>query len=121
MHKVEVVNDDKFIFDRPGVVGSGGNSGFQALNLAAQFGARRILLIGFDMHLGSGVHWYGRNAWRGANNPVTTNLMRWRDGFTSQAAVLKRMGIEVVNASADSALRCFEIASIDAVLQRWKL
>ena len=42
------------LFQEPGVVGSGGNSGFQMINLAAQFGATGIALIGFDMRLGSG-------------------------------------------------------------------
>lgn len=84
-----------------------------------QFGAKRLLLIGFDMHVGSGVHWYGRNGWNGANNPAMRHLMRWRDAFTMQAPVLRRMGVEVINASADSALRCFEIASVESALERW--
>lgn len=121
VHKIEVAPDDKLRFDTPGFVGSGGNSGFHALNLAAQFGARRILLIGFDMHVGSGLHWYGRNGWPMANNPAMIHLMRWRDAFTSQAPVLRRMGIDVVNASPDSALRCFDQASVEETLQRWKL
>jgi hypothetical protein len=121
VHKIEITNDDKLRFDVPGLVGSGGNSGFQALNIASQFGARRILLIGFDMHVGSGLHWYGRNSWSGSNNPAMVHLMRWRDAFTLQAPVLRRMGIEVVNASADSALRCFDIAGVDETLQRWNL
>jgi hypothetical protein len=121
VYKIEVLTHDKMQFEDPGVVGSGGNSGFQALNLAAQFGATRIMLIGFDMHVGSGVHWYGRNTWRNANNPSSANLMRWRDAFTSQALVLKRLGVEVVNVSADSALRCFEFGSISETLGRWKV
>ncbi len=109
------------MFDRPGIVGSGGNSGFQALNLAAQFGASRVLLIGFDMHVGNGVHWYGPNKWHAANNPANSNLMRWRDAFTTQAPKLERMGIEVVNASPDSALRCFKIQTVEEILQQWGL
>lgn len=121
MHKVEVSNHDKFEFVRPSVIGSGGNSGFQALNLAAQFGATKILLIGFDMHIAAGVHWYGCNAWHGANNPNMPLLMRWRNAFTAQAKVLEAMGIDVVNASADSALKCFRHAQIDQALNEWGL
>lgn len=109
------------LFDQPGIVGSGGNSGFQAVNLAAQFGSPRILLIGFDMHTGSGLHWYGRNTWNMANNPNDGNLMRWRDAFTKQAPMLKAMGIEVINASPDSALRCFEHKTIEHALKDWNL
>jgi hypothetical protein len=121
VNKIEIQDHDRFLLDQPGVIGSGGNSGFQAVNIAAQFGASRILLIGFDMHSGSGLHWYGRNAWRGANNPAATNLMRWRDAFTSQAQVIRRYGIEVVNASPDSAVRCFQMSSIEETLKAWAL
>lgn len=121
VHKIEVLNDDKLHFNEPGVVGSGGNSGFQALNLAAQFGAKRIMLIGFDMHVGSGLHWYGRNGWKNANNPTSPNLMHWRDVFENQAHVFQRQGIEVVNVSPDSALVCFPRATIAETLASWGL
>lgn len=121
VHKIEVEDHDLLLFDKPGVVGSGGNSGFQALNIAAQFGATRILLIGFDMHASDGVHWYGRNVWRDANNPAHRHYAHWRDAFTRQAGVLARMGVEVVNGSSDSALLCFEKRDVSATLQAWGL
>jgi hypothetical protein len=120
IHKVEIRDEDRFLFDEPGTVGSGGNSGFQAVNIAAQFGATRIMLIGFDMHSGGGLHWYGRNRWHSANNPSNANLMHWRDVFTAQAPHLKARGIEVVNASPDSALVCFERGSIEDTLAAWQ-
>lgn len=121
INKVEIIDHDKFEFDHPGVIGSGGNSGFQAVNIAAQFGAKRILLVGFDMHTGAGLHWYGANTWSGANNPANRNLMRWRDAFEDQARVLQRRQIEVVNASPDSALVCFPRDTIENTLGRWGL
>lgn len=122
VHKIEIVREqDKFLFDEPGVVGNGGNSGFQALNIALQFGARRVLLVGFDMHVGSGVHWYGRNTWQGANNPQMSNLMHWRDVFEQQAPRLADRGIEVINASPDSALTCFRRVSFEQALEDWNL
>lgn len=121
VHKIEVRDHDKLLFAEPGVIGSGGNSGFQALNIAAQFGARRILLVGFDMHGANGVHWYGRNTWRNANNPGDSNYVRWRAAFATQAPVLAAMGIEVVNASAESALTCFPATTIEETLAAWHL
>lgn len=121
IHKIEIIEQDRFQFDEPGAVGSGGNSAFQALNLAVQFGATRILLIGCDMHTGAGLHWYGRNTWPAANNPSDHNLMRWRDGFERQAPRLKAMGVEVFNASPDSALVCFPHKTIAEALEAWKL
>ncbi|HCZ48509.1 MAG TPA: hypothetical protein DCZ11_05850, partial [Gammaproteobacteria bacterium] len=43
----------------------GGNSGYQALNLAVLLGAERVILLGYDMH---GGHWHGRHGGR-LNNP----------------------------------------------------
>lgn len=121
VHKIEVVDHARMLFEEPGTIGSGGNSGFQAINIAAQFGATRILLIGFDMHAANGVHWYGKNAWRNANNPMDHNYVRWRDALAKQAGVLKAMGIEVINASPDSALVCFERRSVEETLRAWSL
>lgn len=100
---------DDLVLD-PGSIGGGGNSGFQALNLAVHFGAKRILLIGFDMHGNNGAHWYGRNHWPMANNPAESNFKRWIAAFNGAAPVLERMGIEVVNANPMSALKCFRFA-----------
>lgn len=121
VHKIEVRDHDRMLFDEPGVVGSGGNSGFQAINIAAQFGAKRILLIGFDMHGADGTHWYGRNAWKNANNPVDLNYVHWRQALTKQAKVLKAMGIDVVNGSQTGALTCFERMSVSEALSAWGL
>lgn len=121
VHRVGILEQDRMLFEDAGVVGSGGNSGFQALNLAAQFGATRILLIGFDMHTGAGLHWYGRNAWHAANNPKDGLLMRWRDAFTTQAPLLTAMGIEVINASPDSAMRCFPYKPLEQAIEDWNL
>jgi hypothetical protein len=107
---------DRLLTDEPGKTGSGGNSGFQALNLAVQWGARRILLIGFDMTDASGVHWYGRNTWLMANNPDHHNFKRWIAAFEAAAPVLAKMGVEVINCSRYSALKCFPKLSIEDAL-----
>lgn len=103
---------DSLLFET-GKTGSGGNSGFQALNLAVQWGAKPILLIGFDMTDANGVHWYGRNNWLAANNPDQANFKRWIAAFNSAASVLASMGVEVVNCSLNSALDCFPKISLE--------
>lgn len=112
---------NEMMFEEPGVIGGGCNSGFQALNIAAQFGSQRILLVGFDMSLRGGAHWYGRNNWVKANNPDQPAVTRWCRHMTVASDVLRRMGIEVVNASPHSALACFPKMTIAAALQRWGL
>jgi hypothetical protein len=109
---------DRLLLDEPGVIGAGGNSGFQALNIALQFGATRILLIGFDM---SGEHYYGRNNWPQANNPSDSTFIRWRAAFAAAASDLRTMGVEVINTSMQTALNCFVRRSIDEVLETWSL
>lgn len=107
---------DRLLLDEPGVIGSGRNSGFQALNIALQFGARRILLVGFDM---AGEHFYGRNNWAMARNPDEYNFQKWRAAFSLAARDLQQMGIEVVNVSTQSALKCFPKMPLDRALQSW--
>lgn len=112
---------DELIMAPIGTIGSGGNSGFQALNLALQFGARRILLLGFDMHDRGGVHWYGRNNWPRGNNPDETNFSRWRRAFQVAAGQLAGLGAQVINANPLSALKCFPYRSIEQALHEWDL
>lgn len=113
------VNSDKLLFDETGHVGSGGNSGFHALNWAVQLGARRVLLIGFDMHGKAGVHWYGRNTAAGMSNPSEDNYRRWREAFITAAPVLAERGVEVINASPLSALKCFPRSDVQDALKEW--
>lgn len=115
------VKTDNLLTDTPMVVGSGGNSGFQIFNLAVQFGATGIVLIGFDMNAGQDVHWYGRNKWPGANNPQESNYVKWRKSFETAVPRLKALGIDVVNASDISTIKCFPQMGIEAAMRRWGL
>lgn len=123
LRKVEIPDkqSNRLLSGKTGVVGAAGNSGFQALNLAVQFGANRILLIGFDVHGRGGEHWYGRNNWGFANNPTEDNYRRWRAAFEAAAEDLAARGIEVVNASPLSDLRKFRRMSVEQTLAAWGL
>lgn len=104
-----------------GTIGSGGNSGFQALNLVLQWGARRVLLIGFDLNDHYGLHWYGRNEGQGRTNPGEWNFQRWRKAFASAAQQLHGTGIEVLNASEFTSLTCFPKVTLEQALTKWEL
>ena len=80
------VND--FLFSDPGVVGSGGHSGFQMINLSAQFGATGIMLVGFDMDSGSGIHWHGQHPVP-LRNPDDLRLKEWRKVLDANAPRLQ--------------------------------
>lgn len=121
-HAVEIpdhAKSDQLLLGNTGVVGGGGNSGFQALNLAVQFGARKILLIGFDCQGRSGAHWYGRNNAPGMNNPSDSNFARWLRAFGNAAQQLKDR--DVVNASPLSDIKGFRLGSVRETLERWGL
>jgi hypothetical protein len=116
IHKVEIKSVARMLVDEPLVIGSGKNSGFQAVNLAVQFGAKKILLVGFDMSDRGGTHWYGRNTAPGMSNPTEFNFQRWCRDFADAKSDLDKMGVKVINGSPMSALKCFPFGGIqDAV------
>lgn len=101
---------------RPTHLVSGGNSGYQALHLAIHTGAKRILLLGFDMKEGLNRrrHWFG-------NHPDKLNsrgnFAGWLRAFEKLAKVLETMDIEVLNCTPDTALRCFRRVSLEVALR----
>lgn len=95
-------------------INSGGNSGYQAVNLAYHFGAKRIVLLGFDMHRDNGGHWHGEH--EGMLSAPEKHIVKWIEMFEDMADDLKRAGVSVVNATPGSALRCFPRESmVDAL------
>lgn len=89
----------------PALLHTGGNSGYQAINLAFHFGARRIILCGFDMQrTGGKAHWFGNHPprLRQASRPEA-----WVPHFDALAADLAAEGVDVINATPTTALRCF--------------
>lgn len=101
----------------PGEVGSGGNSGFQGLNLAVLFGASRIVLVGFDMRWSEGLHWHGRHP-KGLNNPSAELVETWRKRLDAVAPALRGMGVEILNASPSSALTAYSMADLGEVFKK---
>ena len=111
---------DEFQFDKAGVIGSGGNGGFQILNLVAQMGATGIALVGFDMHPNGSVHWHGLHS-SPLRNPDHSRMLEWRRIMDEQAPRLKKYDVDVVNCSKESALTAFPKITIEEMLERWSL
>ncbi len=89
----------------------GGNSGYQAVNLAFLFGAARIILLGFDMQRTDGkVHFFGIHPYHRSlsDGPTDSLLADWAKKFERLALDLAEEGVEVINASRATALTCFE-------------
>jgi hypothetical protein len=95
-----------------GTIGcGGGNSAFQAVNLAVQFGAARILLAGIDY---CGAHWHADHP-AGLRNPTSNQFKIWRTELDAAAPTLREWGVDVVNLSDSSTLRAYRYESADSV------
>lgn len=99
----------------PAKLARGGHSGHQALNLAIQFSAKRILLVGFDFE---GEHWHGSHV-APLRNARQTSMDRWRQRFDALAPMLDKLEIDVVNCSQHSRLMAYRKLSVEEALQRW--
>lgn len=97
----------------PGAVASGGNGGFQALSLAAQFGANPVMLAGYDMR---GAHWHGVHP-KPLNNPREDNFADWIERYQEAAPLLAAAGVRVINLNTESALTCFPFMSLVETLR----
>lgn len=95
--------------DRTDELHTYGNSGAQAIQLAAKAGARRILLCGFDMRPG---HWHKEHRHPLRTTPEPT-YERWIERFTVLAAALQERGIDVVNCTPGSAITAFRTGQIE--------
>jgi hypothetical protein len=98
-----------------GVIGWGGNGGFHAINLALQFGARDLVLLGYDMTLQHGIHWHGRHA-PGLTNPTQASTDKWRINLDAQRPFLDMLGARAVLGSPGSALTAFPTVTLEEAL-----
>lgn len=92
---------------------TGQNSGYQAINLAVHFGASRIVLLGYDMQpSGKRHHWHPDHP----NSVQPPAYLAFRDSFTTLVKPLAELGIEVINCTRSTALKCFPCRPLERVL-----
>jgi hypothetical protein len=97
---------------KPGFIHWGSNSGFQAINLAIQFGAPRIVLVGFNMQkVGGKNHFHGDHP-RPLRNADPVRFIT----YFNQAAKQMPPGVTIINATPDSALKCFPWMPLEQAL-----
>jgi len=88
------------------------NSGAGAIALAAQMGAERIVLLGYDAQKTDGrAHWHGDHP-KGLGN--AGSVAKWPEQFRSLIGSLR--GAQVINASRATALTCFPRANLEEAL-----
>jgi hypothetical protein len=92
----------------------GGNSGYQAVGLALHFGARRVILLGYDMqNTGGRTHFHGNHEKLG--NPLPDRYPEWRRQFSATNRELPE-GVQIVNSTRQTALTCFARVPLDQAL-----
>lgn len=95
----------------------GGNSGYQAINLAYLLGYKYMILLGYDLRLnGKSAHWHQDHNFPGSTNPVTATFEGWMRDFRHLADEIKHKGIEVLNATRDTNLACFSQVRLENAL-----
>jgi len=94
----------------PGAIHTGGNSGYQAINLAFHLGASHVILLGFDMKFSaSGAsHWFGDHP-----DNVRSGYQRFIEAFKT---IADQDLMEVINCSRDTALTCFKQMTLKEAL-----
>ena len=115
LHKINRVK----AANQPGLgltsLNTGGNSGYMGINLAYLFGARKIILLGFDMQAGPD----GAKHFDGSHPPGLSQCMpfpEWLHRFKALAKDLKERDIEVLNCARSTALWDFQRPSLEDAL-----
>lgn len=91
----------------PGSV-SGTNSGLLACQVAVSLGAKKVLLLGFDMH---GSHYFGAHP-----APLKNTTPRRFETFKRQFEMYRPDGVEIVNLTEGSGLRCYRKSTLEKEL-----
>ena len=100
----------------PSGIRHGCNSGYQCINLAYHLGAKRILLLGFDMRVVRGnLHWNirpGKQTAEGFQHTLTHAML---PKFGTLREPLREAGVVVLNATPDSALKVWPYVPLEKV------
>lgn len=100
----------------PGHMRHGSNSGYQAVHLAAQLGAKEIIIVGIEFTDKDFArdHWFGRHEGR---LDISSNTELWRRRFRGLTDELAKRGVVVRNASRASTVRWLDYIDLDELVR----
>jgi len=109
------------ISSNPKMVSWNGNSGAAAISVAVHAGAKRVILLGFDMKVSDthNQHWhdlYGRGTIDDERRRRKMPFHRHLRGFPEIAKDARRMGVEILNCCLDSAIECFRKVTVQELI-----
>lgn len=115
INRIRSIKADSFSRN-PLVIHQGSNSGYQAINLCLHWGAKKIILIGFDMsYKGKRKHWHGDH--EKLKNPAPATLNMFKAAFdTVKDDDLQ--GCDVVNCTPDTHLKRFRRRSLEEEIRK---
>ena len=103
------------IEEDPQTLAHGFNSGHAAINLAYHLGAKRIILLGFDMdNDGENTHFHNGYPTRAAGNKMYQD--KFLPGFKQLSSQIKHKELEILNASPYSKLTVFPKITLEQAL-----
>lgn len=98
----------------PGSIRHGSNSGYQAVHLAAQLGAKKIITVGMEFSDGGARdHWFGLHEGR---MDMHSDTGRWRALFLTLTDALEARGLEILNASPASTVTWLPLVDLETSL-----
>jgi hypothetical protein len=97
--------------DKQGIIASGGNSGFQAINLAYLHGATRIILLGYDMGYKEKKHFFDDIKPRHSRD---SDYKKWLAHFDKAAQMIP---IEIINCTRGGALNFFPRKTLEEAFE----
>lgn len=90
-----------------------GNSGAACIAMAAQAGAKRIIMLGYDCQkTGGKAHWHGDHPRQLGN---ANSINRWIPKF--QELAKDHRHVEIINCSRATALECFPRMELEDALK----
>lgn len=94
---------------------SGADSGALAIDLAVHMGAKRLILLGYDMKFKDGrTHWH-------PDHPMVTQLNTYTRRYLPQHPRIKaaadRLGVVILNATEGSAIECYPRIKLEEALE----
>lgn len=98
------------------MIRQGRSSGHTAISALVALGARRIVLLGYDMRLVDGRE-HHHDAYAGRPRDLDIYAREFAPGFAGWNAAAKAVGVEVLNATPGSAVTEFPFVELDALLR----
>jgi hypothetical protein len=90
------------------------HSGACAIGLAIEFGAKEILLLGYDCKISEKTHWHGDHPDGWSN---CASISRWHLHYEEVNKFALRKNARVLNATRDTSLTCFEKVKLEEFLK----